>query len=882
MAYDPDEIDEGEDAVGLADLFTDRVPESKAFAAALAAHRWRLDDAEAPSPQGRNVLVFHGLGGLGKSELSRRLQAWVNGNLPADADWGQAPSTRVDATARIDLHGTQGHIDGARHLAELRVQLGGLKERWPIFDVAFAAYWASTHKSAELPVVGTDGQASFVDPTLEVLRDLAEDLESPATIAGLGVRVVKWLVGGITARFAQKLAVTAPRGYDDLFLRLTTEPTPDDPKPELLGRLAGLLRWELDHSSAPPPLVVTFIDTFERLDLDHRREGESLLNRVAWAMPSVLFVVTGRNRVTWWELDGPSLHRRGPVDWPLLVHGATEEPRQHALEYLSEGDRRLLLRRIRDELDLSMTDEVLEAIAEQSGGLPEYIRLAKEAALTRKNNGVEITADAVTGSLEDLVLRLFEDVPSEQEQAAIRAAALFPQCTPSLVAASAGVSEGTARRALSRPLFDLVDADEELYTMHDRVRAAIRDAQPRTHAGWTDSDWRSAGTRALVHLRAERGAAKDRYDAAVAVDDRTASAASAVDVLRMTGLAVTAVCEVDATAETVETPAYPDWLTEALVKGPTIAGLRPFVPGTSRTARGRDILDFIEAKSLGVPLQQRVELMRRLLDESPTLGWIAGRHLAYALANASEWDASIAVFDELLRLKPGNDFIVYQRALRLYTARRYGQLRATIPSLTEDRHAGVRARLRLAHGDPDAWLRWTLDRVADRRQADIIKDALEIEGIAVRWHALTSGGIPDLEASSLRERADTIGHDAAGRDAVVASALIDGRIADIDLRWLVSVDRARNEGEIGFREATVRSALAFAADDRASLAELHRELEGRRQSRGNNWVPVDFLLESRGLMLEDPPGTEWIDDRDVVAARWAAIWERWRDRVTAR
>lgn len=884
MVYDRDEFEDGSEAL-LADLFTDRLPESVAFAEALAAHRRRLDDTTGAedSPRGRNVLVFHGMGGIGKSELSRRLEKWVAGKLPHEVGWGPAPETRVDATVRIDLHGTQGHIDGAERLAEMREQLSSLRPRWPLFDVAFAAYWASTHPSKPLPVVGSDKETSFVAPTLDTLRDLTEDIlpdafESPSTFAGLGARVLKRLVEGIAERITRRLAIAPPPGYDGLFLRCTSEPTADDPKPELLGRLAELLTWELNHWAGPIPMVVVFLDTFERLDLDERREGEKLLNLIAYLMPNVLFVVTGRNRLTWWELNGSALPRRGHNVWPLLAHGATEEPHQHALEYLSDHDRRVLLGRIRDQLGLPMSDLVFEAIADQSGGLPEYIRLAKEAALTCAANHVEITAEAVTGSLEELVARILEDVPTEGEQAAIRAAALFPRCSPEIVAATAGVSDGVARRALSRPLFEVVDTARGIVTMHDRVRAAIRDSPLSAHGGWSGADWRAAGSRALVHLRDARVRAVAHYSTAVDAGDAPAAVDAATEILRLTGLAVTVVCAVDADIAPAESAAYTDWLTEAIVKGPSFVGLRPYVPAVSRTDRGRDILDFLEAKTPG-PLDERTAILRRLLDGSPTLSWIAGRHLAYALDNSSRWDEAIGVFDELLALRPGDAFVTYQRALRLYSSGRFRQARDAAPSLSEVRSDGLLARVRYAHGEPGAWGDWTRHRVESKRREGIIKDALEVEGLAIRVNAIIHGRVPGLDAGSLRTRAESIGHETATRDAIVADALIEARLDEADLRWLTAIDRARNEGDIGFREATARAVIAVVEGNEDALALLQSEVLKREASRGAAWIPFDFLLEAKGLALPDPPGTEWIDDRAIVAQRWATIWSDWQERV---
>ncbi|NYE18653.1 tetratricopeptide repeat protein [Microbacterium immunditiarum] len=871
--------------IELSSLFTDRVEESEAFDASLAAHRRRLDQEAGESPRGRNVLVFHGMGGIGKSALSQRLEEWVGRSLNPSVGWGAPPATKVDATVRIDLHNAQGHIDGAERLAEMRIQLGRLKERWPLFDVAFAAYWAATHPLAPLPVIGSESGVAFAAPTIAILSALTEDripedFDNPSTATSIGAVVTTWLADAISSRFRRRLAIDPPVGYDDLFIRCATEPSPSNPRPELLGLLASLLDYEIASWQGPTPLVVVFIDTFERVGDLGNAEGEALLNQVAYAMPHVLFVITGRDRLRWWDLSGRWLPHRGPRTWPLLVQGAVDEPRQHALELLSERDRRSLLQRIRESLDLPVSDDVLEEIADQSGGLPEYIRLAKESAIERNRNGLEITAEAVTGSLDDLVLRLLRDVTAEDEQAAIRAAALFPECTPALVAATASVTHGAAARALARPLFTPVIENPGRFTMHDRVRDAIRGAGHGSRGGWAEADWVDAGTRAISHSKTEFDDARRRYDLAFAAENGAEAAGVAGELLQIVGMAITVLCATEARVEQATAPGYADWLTEAVIKGPSIAGLRPFVPARAQTARGSDILRFIEAKSDSTPHSVRTAILRSLFDSSSHMSWIAGRHLAYAYASAADWDRALSTFDELIARKPENEFVRHHRALRLVVARRFGQALDAVPELSPKRHRGVRARIDAAHGKPAERVRILREAATRPDTTAGIKDRLEDEGFAWRWAALVDGDVSESQIESLHLRAASAGHDIAQRDAIVAKALKKGAVGDADLRWLVGVDRSRNDGHLGFREALVRCALAFASSDDSALRTLQQEISSRSQPRGQSWIPVDFLMEWLGYELPTAPA-EWLIPREKVARRWIKIWSRWKERASS-
>ncbi|MFJ4233762.1 hypothetical protein [Cellulosimicrobium cellulans] len=863
----------------LDDLFTNRVAESVAFAEALTAHRRRLDDevGEEEPTQGRNLLVFHGHGGLGKSELSRRLEAWACGTIKAGDGWATTPSTAVDCTARIDLHRTRGNVDGAELLAQLRIRLGELKESWPIFDVAFAGYWAATHPGEALPViVDDDASRAFRAGSIELLGALAEDLGAGALVATLGVGVVKRLVSGVSSFFGRRLQVQTPDDFDELLLRLTSEPTPDSPRPELLGELASLLTYELDHWEGPVPMVVVFIDTFERLDLDARREGAALLNRVAWCMDNVLFVVTGRNRLDWWETTGTPLARRGPSIWPLLTPGAQEEPRQHALEYLSDHDRRILLGRIRAHFDLPMTDDVLDSVAETSGGLPEHIRLAQEAMITLHANGLPITVSSVPKTFDDLVLRLLEDIPSEGERRAVFAATLFPECDPLLIRHAAGVDEAVALRALTRPLFTPTDGVGEAHAIHDKVRAAIRHVGPLVEGGWSESDWREAGTRALAHLR-------ERYGSAVReLQERMSTVAAgsfgdARAVLRLTGLAISVLCDVEADVEPASSTAYADWVSEAMVKGPSTSGLRPFIPSASRTIYGSELIDFVLAKSTWLPGEARLALLRRLAESSPRLGWLARRHLGYTLRNQSRWDEALDVFGEMLEVKPHDVLTARQWVATFNHARRYTEERRALERLGDPFREGAVARLARSHGKAAAWVQWTGRRAEEQVHKGLIKDALETEGAHLRWYALAVGPVHVSMRAGLRVRAEESGHDIAMRDSWVVDLLSTGEIDPARNEAMRRTDVARNDGEMGFRTAWVRAAAAYHDDDVDALTSLHADMLARRRSRGDFWVPVEHLLDHLGLPVNDP--SLWLEPRQEVVDRWARVWSDWRSRL---
>ena len=132
------------------DLFTDRVAENAAFAASLQVHAERLSRHEARlGEQGRdNVLTYYGVGGIGKTELSRRLERWLHGDLPEPNEWGPAPRLPVPArSVRYDFHGAAG-VDPIDLVLRLRAAVARPGARFPAFDLGLAAWWSLARPGA--------------------------------------------------------------------------------------------------------------------------------------------------------------------------------------------------------------------------------------------------------------------------------------------------------------------------------------------------------------------------------------------------------------------------------------------------------------------------------------------------------------------------------------------------------------------------------------------------------------------------------------------------------------------------------------------------------------------------------------------------------------
>ena len=128
----------------------------------------------------RPVIVFYGIGGIGKTSLRRRLVVLVESRpstIPAVLDF-QVSNHRTPGNALFMLRRTL----GKEH-----------KVKFPTFDIAYAAYWEKTHPGSKLAEEGS--------ALLETSNDIAQ------IVGSLGVTSVVQLVPKLA------IAVTKGSGY---------------------------------------------------------------------------------------------------------------------------------------------------------------------------------------------------------------------------------------------------------------------------------------------------------------------------------------------------------------------------------------------------------------------------------------------------------------------------------------------------------------------------------------------------------------------------------------------------------------------------------------------------------------------------------------------
>ncbi|MGW1171567.1 hypothetical protein [Streptomyces sp. NPDC002550] len=132
------------------EAFTNRQAQWDLVAEALVEHLRRIsspgfdvEDLEAPR---NNVIVLHGVGGIGKTTLFRKLEAALSDAGQRPPQWGEPgwPDGRI-LPVRVDLARSAG-TDFEQLVLTIRLALATRVGRpLPAFDLALRRYWEANH-----------------------------------------------------------------------------------------------------------------------------------------------------------------------------------------------------------------------------------------------------------------------------------------------------------------------------------------------------------------------------------------------------------------------------------------------------------------------------------------------------------------------------------------------------------------------------------------------------------------------------------------------------------------------------------------------------------------------------------------------------------------
>ncbi|MFC0600118.1 hypothetical protein [Streptomyces palmae] len=849
-------------------VFTNRVDEVAAFGRSLTELHRALDETEI-SPvvdrvQGRrNVLVFYGVGGIGKTTLSHELER----RLLADSqDSGHEDVLSV----RVDLS-EDGACDIEALLLRLRAGLGRLGSYWPAFDLALASYWARAHPGEALQ--------EFLDSSPTVRR-ASRGVGLGEQIAANVAQIVPGAAGGL-AGLAQRAALGTYRAIRDRVregrllseCELFAELVEADADYETLSFFPYLLAWDLERQPRRRrrPRVCVFLDTFEVLSGRSDRTAERFVQRCVYLMPNVLFVITGRNRIDWADTGaGGELDFAGPQRWPNLHFGNSHtEPRQHLVGYLSEFDADSYLRQaLTRDGGPAMPAAVRERIISGGQGLPLYLDLSVSHFAELLARGTEPSPEDFGGSFTAVATRSIRDLPRE-ERDLVRTAALIDRVDAALLrAGQPNLPDGCVARFLHRPFLTYDDAYELPYALHGALRSAIREADRGLPDGWSDRDRAEVAARLMRLLGARITPTTGRAMVAQSLEF---------------GLRLSA-----------DYGVFEDWLVQAaqrLVEAGQWMGLEA---GVSRQTAGLPELRAVRTAIKGVRLRRagRAAEAVQVLDGADAgmpadslTSQLVRIHLAHALRNQGDYTRAAEIYRGLLN----GSFDPTAR----YWLSDYDYLNgrfATALAALRDRPGGTAAeegeRLRLIGHIwrvnacfEEATGTYTEAITLARREGLVAAEAKALANLAqtVCWSGDTTTVAE--AADQARELLDLVSNPVELVKVRSAEAVAAALAGDPVAAGAAVADTRQLADEIGYRGghnlADVAQILLQTLDgDRDGARRTRADLDERTRASGGNtyWVPIaTSWLEGADTAAERHPAVEWVTGATRALDRWAAV-----------
>ncbi|MFJ9026830.1 ATP/GTP-binding protein [Streptomyces sp. NPDC102259] len=508
-------------SVQAAEAFTNRSSQWETVAAALTEHLRHIsapgfdpEDLERPRS---HVLVFHGVGGIGKTTLSRTLETALADAGRRPSQWGDPgwPADRI-LPVRIDLARSTG-TDFEQIVLTLRAALTHTGRPLPAFDLALRRYWEANHSGEPLEEylrrggLGSRFGQALPQQMQSALADVAQALMLPGTIGSVVGQVTGALVSALRER---RQTVRALAGCARLADLLEAEPDL-----EALSFYPHLLAWELARLPEGKQVVpVVLLDTFEDIGDRTRRDLERLIQRTVWLMPNAFWVITGRSRLQWADtaLQG-QLDYTGPAAWPGLAHTtvpAARTPAQSGAgrqvligDFSPEDCDEYLARRLTRDGRPLIGENIRQVIAARSHGLPLHLDLSVARFLELSRSGHVPQPDDFDHDFPALVARTLSDLTPE-ERHVLRSVSLLDAFDVPLATRAAGLShEGPALRLTERPFVRDTPFGLWPFHLHGLIRSAVRNADDTADDRWTERDWQQAAQRAFTTLGEQHQAA---------------------------------------------------------------------------------------------------------------------------------------------------------------------------------------------------------------------------------------------------------------------------------------------------------------------------------------------------------------------------------------
>lgn len=861
--------------------FTNRVDEVEAFRRAVthsidSPGDGRLSPVVEIGAPRTNVLVYYGIGGIGKTTLSRELERRLVEGVGLDA----VPERR--AAIRVDV-GEAGDFDLETFVLRLRAGLGELAPRWRAFDLVFGLYWERAHPGQPLAeFIGRNtllerhaARVGLGEQIEETLTDLAKEIGMVWAPVKIGQRVL-----GVTYDRVRR-AITEKRLLADCpFFEALADA---EANAETLAFLPSLLAWDLEQLGRKrPALPVVFLDTFEAVGQRRDREIERLIQRAVHLMPNVLWVVTGRNRLDWAEVGFTGeLDYVGADRWPWLYReNRTDEPRQHLVGALSASDCDAYLRNVLINTDGTpvLDAAVRGRIAASSEGWPLYLDVAVTLCLQKKGVGMEPTPEDFDGPLPALVSRVMRDLDAD-ERRIVRGVSLLDAFDADLARAAAGnVPDAAVAHVVDKPLVRRTTDNFWPYTLHATVREAVRATDADLSDRWSQAEWEAAARRVcehLGHVAAARQAARDRIGVAACLTQ---------------GVRVAA-----------EFGLFPEWVINA-AQFLADAGMWAALDVRPAPGRGeRNGLTPLESGLRGIALRRTGSLNESVAmldaalssqDLPPSAVALLELHRTHSLRNSGRYDQAEGIYAQMVAGGgPYHERAALQLADILLLRGRFSEALAALDTPPADPDAAGEA-LRLAGHVHRFNANFDTAQVTYQRALDTVKQlaSLALEGKSLTNLAETAAWSRPADGARYAEQAiefnQGIGNNLEVLKAHVAAAVAAPDLAAAEEDVQAALDLAERTH---YRSGAVFALVArifhqILADRRQDALSTLAEITARTDEIGvyRFWPQIGrWWLAAAGLSTEPPDGattpaqTDWLDGPETAERRW-------RDTLTRR
>jgi len=366
-----------------------------------AIARLKVAYAEPQAREAYRVLLWHGVGGQGKSALLREFEQFLE--LRRAVEINLASHRRV-AWAKVDFDYVEHRaIDQALLSARLQLASRG-RLRFPAFDTAFGRYFALTNPGVDL----RKAHPELFRTENELLADLLGANKDAAELADeafrLGTAATSYALPGVNLLYKYGARLTGwARDWWDRRGKAMLDGLDALRADQLLEKLPSLFGADIVNALADGHArrVVLLLDTYEALWRDRGLKDSVASLRVdAWIRrliedtPGVLVVVASRDRLRWDEIK---------AEWADIVA-------HHALDALGDADAEAFL------CAVPIDDAAIRArIIANAAGLPFYLNVQAETFEDMVNAGRTPEPDQFGRTEREVLMRFLDHLSSDDE-----------------------------------------------------------------------------------------------------------------------------------------------------------------------------------------------------------------------------------------------------------------------------------------------------------------------------------------------------------------------------------------------------------------------------------------------------------------------------------